>query len=136
MSDDHRGITKNLATAAFGKDAAELQHLRKRYGRTKDTETLASIVELSGLPESADIAKILRNKRPDRKIANDIMWREIDRLYYYWQKEENLTEAETYERIRNIYFKDEDRADVKSDESIRVQHKRWALKEYKRQQNL
>ena len=133
---DHRGITKNLFTSAFGKDAAELQHERERYARTKDTETLARIVELERLPESADIAKILRNKRPDKKTFNDVMWREIDRLYSFWHKKESLTEAETYERIRKIYFKDEDRADVKSDESIRVQHKRWALKEYKRQQNL
>jgi len=133
---DHRGITKNLFTAAFGKEQAEIQHLRERYARTKDKETLARIVELEGLPESADIAEIIRNKRPDDKVFRDVMWREIDRLYAYLRFDEKLTETETYEVIRNIYFSDEDREETKSEEAIRVQHKRWAKKEYERQQNL
>ena len=136
MSADYRGITKNLFTAAFGKDQAEIQHLRERYARTKDKETLARIVELQGLPESSDIAEIIRNKRPDEKVFRDVKWREIDRLYFQWFIEEGITESETYERIRNIYFNDEEREETKSDDAIIVQHKRWAEKEYKRQQNL
>ena len=64
------------------------------------------------------------------------MWREIDRLYRQWKIVEGLTEEDAYERIRNIYFSDEVREETKSDDAIRVQHKRWAKKEYERQQNL
>lgn len=137
MSNDHRGITENLTSwVTSGENAQELQYHRQRYARTKDMETLARIVELEGLPESAEIAQRLRNKRPDDKIFRDVMWREIDRLYRQWKMIEGLTEEEAYERIRNIYFRDEDREETKSDDTIRVQHKRWAKKEYERQQNL
>ena len=137
MSDDHRGITQNLTGwVTFGDNAPELQYQRQVYARTKDMETLARIVELEGLPESADIAKRLRTKRPDGKISRDVMWREIDRLYRQWKIVEGLTEEDAYERIRNIYFSDEVREETKSDDAIRVQHKRWAKKEYERQQNL
>lgn len=133
---DYRGITKNLFTASFGPKEAEIQHLRERYARTKDKETLARIVELEGLPESKDIAEIIRNKRPDDKVKRDVIWREIDRLYSQWFITDGITESETYERIRNIYFPDDKRKETKSEESIKELHKRWAKKEYKRQQNL
>jgi len=141
MSEDYRGITKNLFTFAAGENRAELEHLSKQYGHTKDLEALAKIAEM-GLKqlgfekEGSDIAKRLRKKRKDDKPSRWMMYREIDRLYAYLRFDEKLTETETYEVIRNIYFSDEDREETKSEEAIRVQHKRWAKKEYERQQNL
>jgi len=80
MSEDYRGITKNLFTFAAGENRAELEHLSKQYGHTKDLEALAKLAEM-GLKqlgfekEGSDIAKRLRKKRKDDKPSRWMMYR-------------------------------------------------------------
>lgn len=120
-----RGKTENLFFTS------ELALLRKRWQRTKDDETLAQIVELSppgGDPEiGRAIAQKLRVKRPDKKAENDVMWREIDRLYLHYTQERKWPETAAYTRIQEIYFahRVEDSYDIKT---IERQHRRWAKK--------
>lgn len=120
-----RGKTENLFFTS------ELSLLRDRWQRTKDNETLAQIVELAPPGGDAEIgkaiAKKLRVKRPDNKAENDVMWREIDRLYRHYTQERKLSETAAYTGIQEIYFphRAEDSYDIKT---IERQHRRWAKK--------
>jgi hypothetical protein len=124
-----RGKTENLFFTS------ELSLLRDRWQRTKDDETLAQIVELAPPGGDAEIgkaiAKKLRVKRPDKKAENDVMWREIDRLWRILTIQNGQTQKQAYEQIKQIYFAEKD--DEKSGElydlrTIERQHRRWAKK--------
>lgn len=120
-----RGKTENLFFSS------ELEMLLERWMRTKDDETLAQIAELSPPAGRADIGKAiaakLRQKRPDNKAHDDIMWREIDRVFRLLTIEGCKKEDDAYEIIRSIYFAHvgEERYDIAT---IKRTHFRWVKK--------
>jgi hypothetical protein len=120
-----RGKTDNLFFSS------PLEMLLERWMRTKDDETLAQIAELSPPAGRADIGKAiaakLRQKRPDKKAHDDIMWREIDRVFRWLTIEGCKTDDDAYETIRSIYFSrhGEERYDIAT---IKRTHFRWVKK--------
>lgn len=97
-----RGKTENLFFTS------EFAVLRDRWRRTKDDETLAQIVEMAPPGGDAEVGKAiarkLRIKRPDSKAHNDVLWREIDRIYRWLTIESGKTRLQAYGEIKKIYF--------------------------------
>lgn len=133
MTDEKR----NLFTTAWGETPeaaarqAKIKSLHARYKRTKDMETLAELAELD--PPAGDkaagnaIAAALRNKRPDKKAYNDTLWRDVDRLFNYFHQQGH-TVADSYAKVAEVFFPNNDRHEAKALEDIKKQHKRWLIK--------
>ncbi len=118
-----RGKTENLFFTS------EYALLKDRWKHTGDRQTLAQIVESS--PPFGDveigkaIADALRDKYPDEKAKNYIMWREIDRLFGWLTNDEGKSDVAAYNSIIDIYFSD---AENRTVADVRKQHMRWVKK--------
>jgi len=128
---------KNLFASDWGNTPEEAQRktalkfLQAKFKRTGDMATLAEIVELDpptgDEAVGAEIASVLLNKSPDKKSYRDTFWRDLDRVFDYLQ-EQGHSVAESYAKIAEIFFPDDERDDTKAVEDIRKQHKRWLKK--------
>ena len=134
MTDEERnmfatgwGVTPEAAARQ-----AKINFLHARYQRTKDMETLAELAELD--PPAGDkatgkaIAAVLRNKRPDSKPERDEEYRWIDRLFNHF-REQGHGVNESYAKIAEMFFPEDERDEAKPIESIRTEHGRWLKKE-------
>ena len=124
-----RGKTENLFFTS------EFAVLRDRWRRTKDDETLAQIVEMAPPGGDAEVGKAiarkLRIKRPDSNAHNDVLWREIDRIYRWLTIESGKTRLQAYGEIKKIYFPEKDeekKGEIYDLQTIERQHRRWANK--------
>ena len=134
MTDEKR----NIFTTAWGDTPeaaarqAKIKFLHARYRRTKDMETLAELAELD--PPAGDkaagkaIADVLRNKRPDSKPERDEKSRWIDRVFIHF-REQGHGVNESYAKVAEMFFPNDERDEAKSIESIRTEHGRWLKKE-------
>jgi hypothetical protein len=116
---DYRGIVKSL----FFTKREDL--LRDRYSRTKDRDTLIELVSLQDFPEAPDAARELAKQYQDTKADRDIEWREIDRLYAYFN--EKMTDAQFYAWIADIYREDKPNLELND---LKKEHKKWAKKAF------
>ena len=124
---DYRGLTKCLFTFGDDEKSAQLNHLRERYARTSDRETLIEIIKLQEFPEARDTASALAEKKyRDMKGFRDIQWREIDRMYAFFTSAD-MNKTEFYDRILTIYFHANPDKGVKE---VIEAHKNWAQKAY------
>lgn len=109
------------------KRRAEIAFLLKRFKRTGDTRTLIRLINLDPPGGDADVAKVLTAKleveRPNKKAADDQLYMEIDRLFTFLRQDHSVDES--YKKIVEIYFTDEEGKEWKSIETIRTQHRRW-----------
>ena len=107
---------------------AKIKFLHARFKRTKDRATLAELAELD--PPAGDkavgkeIADVLRDKKPDSKIENDEEYRWIDRVFNHFREEGHGVD-DSYAKIAEIFFPNDERDEAKPIESIRKQHGRW-----------
>ena len=112
------------------KRRAEIAFLLERFKRTGDTTTLIRLINLDPPGGDADVARALTAKleaeRPNKKAANDQSWMEIDRLFAFLRQEHSVDES--YKKIAEIYFPDEEGKESKSIETVRTQHRRWLEK--------
>ena len=128
---------KTVFTTAWGDTPeaaarqAKINFLHDRFKRTKDIETLAELVELD--PPTGDkavgkaIAGVLRDKKPDSKIENDDEYRWIDRVFNHF-REQGHSVDDSYAKIAEMFFPNDERDEAKPIESIRKQHRRWLKK--------
>lgn len=133
MTDEKR----NVFTTAWGETPeaaarqAKIKFLHARYKRTKDMETLAELAELD--PPAGDkaagkvIAAVLRNKEPDEKIDRDEEYRWIDRVFNHF-REQGFGIDQSYDKVAEMFFPNDERDEVKPIGSIRKQHGRWLKK--------
>jgi RNA:NAD 2'-phosphotransferase (TPT1/KptA family) len=110
---------------------AKIKFLHARFKRTNDRATLAELAELD--PPAGDkavgkaIADVLRDKKPDSKIENDEEYRWIDRVFNHFREEGHGVD-DSYAKIAEIFFPNDERNEAKPIESIRKQHGRWLKK--------
>lgn len=128
---------RNVFTTAWGETPeaaarqAKIKFLHARYKRTKDMETLAELAELD--PPAGDkavgkaIAAVLLKKRPDKKVEEDEKWRWIDRLFNHFREQGNSVDN-SYAKIAEMFFPNDERDEVKPIGSMRTQHRRWLKK--------
>ena len=128
---------RNLFASGLGDTAeaairqAKIKYLHAKFMRTYDMETLAELVQLD--PPCGDkavghaISTVLRNKRPDKKAYNDTLWRDVDKMFHYFnQKGHTITDS--YAKVAEIFFPTSDQNEAKSLEDIKKQHNRWLKK--------
>ena len=133
MTDEKR----NIFTTAWGDTPegaarqAKINFLHARFKRTKDRETLAELAELDPPADDKTIGKaiadVLRDKKPDSKIENDEEYRWIDRAFNHFREQGNSVDN-SYAKIVEMCFPNDERDEVKPIESIRKQHGRWLKK--------
>lgn len=128
---------KNLFASDWGNTPEEAQRkaalkfLQAKFKRTGDMATLAEIAELDppagDEAVGAEIASVLLNKNPDKKAYRDTFWRDLDRVFDFLQAQGHSV-AESYAKVAEIFFPDDEHDDTKGVEDIRKQHKRWLKK--------
>ena len=124
---DYRGLTRCLFTFGDDEKSAQITHLRERYARTADRETLIEIIKLQQFPEAQETATALAEKKyRDTKGFRDIQWREIDRMYAFFTSTE-MTKTDFYDHILTIYYLETPNKVVKE---VIEAHKNWAEKAY------
>lgn len=133
MTDEKRNIFTTTwgGTPKGAARQAKINFLRARFKRTKDRETLAELAELD--PPAGDktigkaIADVLRDKKPDSKIENDEEYRWIDRAFNHF-REQGKSVDDSYAKVAEMFFPNDERDEAKPIESIRKQHRRWLKK--------